>query len=183
MLWHAVGVSLPADLVLSLERRGVEISTCDNAYGAVARACMLERENDERTDDPAQRDSLVLVLVTPRELHRPAEVVDAMRRYASRTACWWYDASANPRLRAVVDEDVDQWLAEGVRTGEPVVIRPRAGEDPRPRLKLTGEGEVGEAGEGPEGSSRLEANIGEGPGVSHTRIEGLRHGAGGAATP
>ena len=178
MLWHAPGAALPADLVLSLERRGVEILTCDSAYSAVARACLLERANDERTDDPAQRDSLVLVLVNPRELGGRAEVVDAMRRYAPRTACWWYDSGANPRLRAVVDEDVDRWLAEGVRTGQPAVIRPRTGEEPRPRLKLSGESEDGEAGAKP---NRLETNAGEAAGGPHTRIEGWRHGAGGVA--
>ena len=178
MLWHAPGSALPGDLVVSLERRGVEILSCDSAYSAIARACLLERANDERTDDPAERDSLVLVLVNPRELCGRAEVVDAMRRYAPRTACWWYDAGANPRLRAVVDEDVDQWLAEGVRTGQPAVIRPRPGDDDRPRLKLSGESEDGE---GNATSGRLETNAGETPGGSHTRIEGLRHGAGGVA--
>src|SRR5688572_7344716 len=123
VLWHAPGTALPADLVTSLERRGVEMSACTSAYTAMARACLLERENDERTDDPAQRDSLVLVLVSPKDLAKPADLVDAMRRYATRTACWWYDQSANPRLRAVVDADVDLWLAQGIRSGQPMVIR------------------------------------------------------------
>src|SRR5262245_45725702 len=68
VLWHAPGTALPADLVLSLERRGVEMVSCTSAYTAMARASLLERENDERTDDPAERDSLVLVLVTPKSL-------------------------------------------------------------------------------------------------------------------
>src|SRR5687768_7093889 len=76
VLWHAPGVTLPADLVFSLERRRVEISTCSSSYAAIARVCLLERENDERTDDPGLRDSLVLVLVSPTELCQPAEVVD-----------------------------------------------------------------------------------------------------------
>jgi hypothetical protein len=164
---------------MSLERRGVKMTACTSAYTAMARACMLERENDERTDDPGERDSLVMVLVAPRELNRPAELVDAMRRYATRTACWWYDAGANPRLRAVVDADVDLWLAEGVRSGQPMVIRPRAGEDPRPRLKLSGEGEPG----APLPSHReAEEDVGGGEVLPHTRIEGWRHGTGGLGT-
>jgi hypothetical protein len=176
VLWHAPGVALPSDLVISLERRGVRLSSCTSAYAAIAQVCLHERANDERTDDPAQRESLVLVLVTPKQLAQPAEVVDAMRRYASRTACWWYDPSANPRLRAVVDADVEQWLAEGVRSGQPVVIRPRAGDDVRPRLKLSGDVETPD-----EGITRLRTDaIGGDPApMPHTRIEGLRHGAGG----
>lgn len=176
VLWHAPGTALPADLVMSLERRGVKMTACTSAYTAMARACMLERENDERTDDPGQRDSLVMVLVTPRELARPAELVDAMRRYATRTACWWYDVGANPRLRAVVDADIDLWLVEGVRSGQPMVIRPRAGEEPRPRLKLSGEED---AAAPVETEGEAEANSGSGPAMPHTRLEGWRHGAGG----
>lgn len=176
VLLHAPGSTLPADLVLSLERRGVEIIACTSSYTAMARVCMLERENDERTDDPALRDSLVLVLVSPKSLGKPADLVDAMRRYASRTACWWYDASANPRLRAVVDADIDLWLAEGIRSGQPMVIRPRPGEEPRPRLKLSGDGVEAEPsmpGQEPQTS------LGNASGVSHTRIEPRRHGTGG----
>jgi hypothetical protein len=176
VLWHAPGTAPPADLVQSLERRGVELTACTTPYSAIARACLRERENDERTDDPSQRDSLVLVLVTPLRLEQPAEVVDAMRRYAPRTACWWYDPSANPRLRAVVDEDVDQWLAAGVRSGQPAVIRPRGAEEPRPRLKLATDPDA--PGSGPV-ISRVEGNSGGAPEAPHTRMDGLRGVGGG----
>lgn len=176
LLWHAQDAAPPVDLVQSLERRGVGLTTCTSAYSAIAMACLRERENDERTDDPSQRDSLVLVLVIPLKLGQPAEVVDAMRRYAPRTACWWYDPGANPRLRAVVDEDVDQWLAAGVRTGQPAVIRPRGMDESRPRLKLSGDGETGS---GTPIISRVEGNTGGAPGAPHTRMDGIR-GVGGA---
>lgn len=178
MLWHAPDAAPPPDLVQSLERRGVELTACTTPYSAIARACLLERENDERTDDPTQRDSLVLVLVTPSRLRQPAEVVDAMRRYAPRTACWWYDAGANPRLRAVVDDDVDQWIAAGVRTGSPAVIRPRSGDEARPRLKLSGDEREPDANGAPLAKPRPEPNAGEVTPVQHTRMEGLR-GVGG----
>lgn len=182
VLWHAVDAALPTDLVVSLERRGVEVSTCTCPYAALAKACLLERENDERTDEPGRRDSLVLVLVTPRHLWQPAEVVDAMRRYAPRTACWWYDEAANPKLRAVVDADVDQWVADGVRTGQPAVIRSRSGEDGRPRLKLSGDGESGRDDIASPSAVRVNGIHSEGPSVAHTRVDGRRQGIGGGSS-
>jgi hypothetical protein len=132
----------------------------------------MERENDQRTDNPAERDSLVLVLVCPRALGRPAEFIDAMERYAPRTACWWYDPRANPRLRAVVDADVDEWLDAGVKAGQPVVIRPQVGSNPSatpaPRLRLSGTDEAtpspNEGANPPKG--------GTGGNTPHTRMEG-----------
>lgn len=172
MLWHAPGTSLPGDLVASLERRGVLISSCTSAYAAISWAALMERENDQRTDNPAERDSLVMVLVCPRALARPAEFIDAMERYAPRTACWWYDPRANPRLRAVVDADVDQWIDAGIRAGQPVVIRPHlappAPATTTPRLRLSGSDSVSSGPD--EGTSGTDAD------TPHNRIEG--HGGG-----
>lgn len=187
VLWHAPGDLPPADLITSLERRGVVITSAASSYMAVAEACLLERANDERTTDPGDRDALVLVLVCPARLADAGAVVDAMRRYAGRTACWWYDPSANPRLRAVVEEDVREWEAE--RRGGTTPPVPRSPQEPEtaPRLKLSGDGGgvVGPAGEsGPGvggtggGGGGPDSGIrGPGPGMSHTKIvEPVRRG-------
>ena len=149
VLWHAPGTVPPADLVTSLQRREVQISACTNPFAAIARACLLERDNDERTDDPQQRDALVLLLVCPRELDRAATVVDAAHRYAGRTACWWYDPSDNPRLRAVTDEDLDQWPGATPMDAPSMVIRPPERSESRPRLKLAGESTMPSPGNEP----------------------------------
>ncbi len=139
VLWHAPATAPSKELLESLDARQVVVTACTDSYRAMALVCQLERANDRRiakaaheqhhpgvpVDAPgagaalsgaagvsggtAQRDALVLLLVSPADLEDATPVVEAVKRYAPRTACWWYDQRANPRLRAVVEGDVASW--------------------------------------------------------------------------
>ncbi len=90
------------------------MTICADMYSALAECCLIQRE---RAITPAisapERPLAVLVIVHPR--HMPSgsgvRLVEAVRQYAPSIALWRYDRGANPKLRAVVTEDVTSAFA------------------------------------------------------------------------
>ncbi len=106
---------MPEDVIRSLGKRRVVLWLVTDAYLAMARVC-------RRGDD----EPVVLLLVEPSGLADAADVVAAVKRYAPRTACWWYGAGANPRLRQVVEEDMERWAPRPAVAKEAVKQPPAA---------------------------------------------------------
>lgn len=117
VLWHPSGAALPADLLNSLSKRIGHITVCTDAFAALAEVCVTHRDAWRSPTDPApspgSRPSTVLLLVHPPQLGDLAETLAEIRTFAPETLCWKYDASANPKLSAVVESDVSAWMARG----------------------------------------------------------------------
>lgn len=107
------------------------MTICTDIYAALAECCLFHREHELHGDtDPTSNGSAkpgaVLVIVHPRHLPDLGAVrlVETVRNYAPSVALWRYDRSANPKLRAIVEEDVTTGFAtaEQLATPEPVVV-------------------------------------------------------------
>jgi hypothetical protein len=190
VILHAPGSAVPPELTTGLERRQVEMTFCTSAYEAMARACLLEREND-RIEDAESRDALVMLLVAPEKLPHAADLVNALKRHAPRTACWCYVPGANLRLRAVVDDDVAAWQvnrnpAPGW-SDDPMVIRPSmspsqdAGGE-RAHLHLHTEGNRGRDAGASELAGPSASAAAANAGMTETRAAPGRTHLGGSAT-
>lgn len=176
VLLHAPGAVLPGELLTSLSKRIRQLTVCTGVYAAMAEVCTVERGRKVREsgNGKAARPGAVLVVVEPREVPGVVDLMDAVKKYAPQTNCWSYERGANPKLRAVVDEDVQGWSVRAplvARTPTPApmpapVVRPgavseavaalkaRSRPGPTPpsgpaRLRLAGDGlENGATGEG-----------------------------------
>jgi hypothetical protein len=112
VLWHAASNSVPDELLRSLRKRDIEIVEVTDQYAAVARACLNERAARNGTAGwPPSAIALVLLLVEPSSLDGAAGAADEVHRFSPRTAVWWYDARATPRLRPATDADIESWRA------------------------------------------------------------------------
>lgn len=114
VIWHAAAGELPGELLSSLSRRIGRMSVCTDALTAVAECCLIEREHRRAlaaANPAAPPVGGVLVVVHPRQLPEAPHVLDAVRTYAPCVAAWWYDRGANPKLRGVVEGDVQTWTA------------------------------------------------------------------------
>lgn len=119
VIWHSAQTALPGELLSSLSKRIGHMSVTTDGYTAFAHVCTIERERRAAQAagiPPAH--AAVLLLVHPGTLAGAAAVVGAARLYAPTCAVWQYDrdlgvsgASANPRLRSVVEEDVRRWAS------------------------------------------------------------------------
>lgn len=72
-------------------------------------------ESHRRAVSAAASASTVLLMVHPTMLSDAADVVTELRTYAPGALSWKYDASANPRLSAVVESDVAKWATHTFR--------------------------------------------------------------------
>lgn len=111
------GVPAPAMLIESLGRRPVDVALRDDPLGALAAACVMQRESAlppaSGAGGMSSRANL-LILCDPHRLQEVGELVEMLRRYAPRVALWWFDGRQSPNLRAVTSEDVAGWtIAEG----------------------------------------------------------------------
>lgn len=113
VICHAATAELPGELLTSLSRRMGRMTICTDIYGALAECCLFQREASQHASENgsaggAGKPAAVLVLVHPRHIPDAGAVrlVEAARSYAPSVAIWRYDRSANPKLRAVVEEDV-----------------------------------------------------------------------------
>lgn len=104
-VWYERGAQPPEPLLAGLKRRGVQVWSCDDAFNAVARACLMHRHT------PAGAAAL-LVLCEPPALARLGDVYDALRRFVPRVAVWWYHGGASPTLKQVALEDIVEWTAK-----------------------------------------------------------------------
>lgn len=188
-VWCARGALPPEPLLAGLKRRDVLVSCCDDAFNAVARACLMARHT------PAGAAAL-LVLCEPTSLALLGETYDALKRFVPRVAVWWYHGGAAPTLKPVALEDIVEWTAgdaAGGRTEAPVAraggafapanppMSPRfTGQNPRgsqggPGLRLVQtESEAGAGGTSPTAltSEELAMLLGEqAPGAPDARGE------------
>lgn len=116
LVWRPRGEAAPRPLLDALERRRIEVTTTDSPYHALARLCRLERPeahgvSQGETDVAAPPH--VLLLDRPESLEDPGAVVRSIARYAPKTACWLYEPTDPPTLRAVEAGDVRSWIGEG----------------------------------------------------------------------
>jgi hypothetical protein len=127
VIWSDKGEAPPEDLAKALAAKGVTGARCAHAYQAMSELCAGEKQ--------AQSTPAVLLLVEPRRLAGAAALVRAMERYTARAVCWVYEESANPRLRALVESDVERWAGGG---GAPAAGEEHARTRPSaPALRLT----------------------------------------------
>lgn len=113
VICHPATAELPGELLTSLSRRMGRMTICTDIYAALAECCLFQREHAQHANESGATSSVgkpaaVLVLVHPRHIPDAGAVrlVEAARNYAGAVAIWRYDRSANPKLRAVVEEDV-----------------------------------------------------------------------------
>lgn len=147
VLWHVPDERPPAPLVRHLEARSIRINRVTSPFMALAHLCQLTPRN--RT----QRGQVAVIFVHPERLPDAAAVFEAAARYAPGARCWMYGPASNPRLRAVVEADVEAWSGEPTIAMPQVVVRPpvahraaanagapsgyRARPAPQPPLRLT----------------------------------------------
>ena len=123
VICHPATAELPGELLTSLSKRMGRMTICADVYGALAECCLIQREcamadsgGRAGTTAGAGQASAVLILVHPRHMPDSAGVrlVEAVRQYAPAVALWCYDRGANPKLRAVVEEDVSRAFAVAI---------------------------------------------------------------------
>ncbi|MEL7473368.1 MAG: hypothetical protein AAGK04_08625, partial [Planctomycetota bacterium] len=73
-------------------------------FGALAQVCRMERPASSDAAEPH-----VLLLDRPEQLEDVGDVVAAVSRFAPRTACWLFEPTNPPTLRAVEPDDVRSW--------------------------------------------------------------------------
>jgi len=113
-------------LLESLKRRGVEPLVVQSDLWAMAHACM-------------QGSGTLLVLCEPAKLSGSAQVVLALRKYASGVVVYAFEPGSTQLLRPVSDQDLVNWGAPGkTATPEPARVAP-ARTAGKPFLRLTGD--------------------------------------------
>lgn len=127
VVWSRPDRAVPAELLALLEsKRGVRIERSVCAYDALARVLTQASVDDRRRAASgdlsnalsSERTPTVLLMVEPGELDLAAMTHEAAQRFASHAACWQYDASETPALRAVSESDVEGWGHEPRRVVE-----------------------------------------------------------------
>jgi hypothetical protein len=165
VVWMAPGMQPPAELLSALSKGNLGVERVTSPYTALAHLCRLERSSSH----DGKTASAALVLVSPERLMNPGQVCDAAARYAPHTRVWMYEPGPNQRLRAVVQEDVENWLkSPGGVDARPVILAKmpprtqnpapaparhpdsRTAPGPGPKLRLAGEGQVQEAAQSAE---------------------------------
>lgn len=111
ILWQPAGSDTPMALIESLRRHGAEIRSARDPYTALTLACRATGAAADADPDRAPPRAILILLVDPPSLSDPAGFVDAVRRYAPRSACWWYHSGASPAFRAVTPADLEAWRA------------------------------------------------------------------------
>lgn len=146
VLWHGRHDRAPEELSAALNRRGVSVARVVGAYTALAEACRLGGRSRTIVAGPG---SAILVLAEPASLGCAATVARAVARYAPHVSIWVYESGANPKLRALVEEDVEAWERVAVRSDKPAMTADRApaiaAEGPRVRV-VRGAGRTGAFG-------------------------------------
>lgn len=110
VLWMPRGVAPPSELELELDRKGIAHVASDNAHGAMAALCAGSGRSERPCEASVGSDRAltlrVIVLVEPEMLLDARALLDAIDRYAPDAARWVFRRSANPMLRALVENDV-----------------------------------------------------------------------------
>lgn len=98
--------ALDPELDQALRRKDVDVVRVSSPLIAMAHVGRLARD--------ARALGIILLFVEPTELVEPATLARCVERYAPRTACWMFDRSSGPRLRAVQPKDLESWAAASV---------------------------------------------------------------------
>ena len=102
LVCHAPQTQPPAALLEALKRRAFEVELVPGTHRVVARSVL------HRHAPATSGQKLVVVLVEPSALVRPAECLDAVRMMPGGVTCWVFDASTG-ELRAASAVDVESW--------------------------------------------------------------------------
>lgn len=117
VLWHSGsgrggGAELPGELLTSLSKRVGRMTICTSDYVALAECCLIERARRlEIASGSRAPGGGIVVLVHPLQLRGVGRFMEAMQTHAPSMAVWIFDRAANPKIRAVVEDDVTAWLA------------------------------------------------------------------------
>lgn len=155
-LWHAAGVEVPPELLRALAKRpGARVTLAGDPFMALAEICLAARSGPET--------NARLVILFPEMLTDTPEFCAIADTYAPSVPRWLYGPASNPQLRAIVEEDVMQWMARQAPPVTPapeIVVRPAAIRDAEralnppalssrtgpapavPQLRLAGDGPV-----------------------------------------
>ena len=124
MVWRPLGSEVSPTLIGALAKRDLRVQTTDSRHEALAISCVAHRRHAplvvvlDRSPDIAQRD----------------RTLEAMERFAPGALIWVYDESANPPLRAFVEQRQTK--------PAPRSANPPAAPTPKrvgpPKLKLSG---------------------------------------------
>ena len=94
------------ELLNALTRRDLDVHRADSALVAFAR---LVRHIADVRDGVAAATAQILLLVEPARLGDPAGLIRSVEHYAPKVACWLFDPTSTPKLRAVQAADVESW--------------------------------------------------------------------------
>lgn len=120
MLCHAASTAPPQELVRSLRKHGASIQTCTDVFSVLAHACRVVGASAT-----GPKRAVVLVLVQPERLEGVVELASAVRRYAPRSALWYFDEHAKPQLRAVTAQELAAWTASPTTPAAPAANHTR----------------------------------------------------------
>lgn len=153
----------PAELLAALGRQGLRPLRAESAYGALAELCRNDAAQGLR---PA---ASVLLLIEPSTLMHAPDLVRAAGKYAPQAAAWMFEASANPGLRGIVEEDVVRWESANIKSDNgqapmmpEVVVRPGGG--------LTEFGTLARIGRGTQAANRAESENSAPSGAKSLRL-------------
>ncbi len=124
VICHPATAALPGELLTSLSKRMGRMTICADIFSALAECCLIQRERADLPPGSGTGPGAVLVLVHPRHIPDGGGVrlVEAVRQYAPSISLWCYDRGANPKLRAVVEEDVTSAFALPTPPSPPTVV-------------------------------------------------------------
>jgi hypothetical protein len=113
----------PDRLVQALSGRGIGVWPVTSPYAALAAACMASRTARAARGNIA--GSMALVIVNPEQQPDAKGVFEAVAKFAPGVRCWMFGPATNPKLRAIVETDVDGWPGSVATKGPEIVVRPR----------------------------------------------------------
>lgn len=151
VLLRPAATPIPTDLLTSLDKRGIAIIDCTDAFAAAAHVCRLEHTPPDR---------VILLLVAPtQQLPETTQLLDTAARYAPHAACWWYDGRTAEKLRRITPDDIAAWTARSAPPAPALAATeptsppapragprsgPRTGPGPAPNLRLISDADPAE---------------------------------------
>lgn len=121
-LWLPEGVVPPPRLVQALSGKGIRVEPVRSPYAAMAAVCQASRA--ARAARGSVAGGLALIVVHPEQQPDAAAVLESASKYAPGVRCWMFGPATNPKLRAIVEGDVEEWGGAPAREPE-IVVRPR----------------------------------------------------------
>ncbi|MEM0983347.1 MAG: hypothetical protein AAGI17_05295 [Planctomycetota bacterium] len=139
VIWHPDEIKPPARLLEALRRRGIEPIATSASYIALAHLARIHRDES--------CEVVIALMLEPDRLERPIELLQAMELYTPRAVAWVYREDVHPQLRAVTDDDREQFKENGRRQGggppptDMLGLASASGQFPNLRLVNGGESE------------------------------------------